>query len=132
MLDSFDKKEIQYFEKDMVSFTALLFLKQNRKKYIISSEKQSQVMFWCLTMILLQFLLVVLLLQNIYKGIVEFFDKESYSSIWRLYSCKFVVNIILHLNISPYFKNGLSLMKFISNHPKLFDHPTIVYCIAFC
>ena len=41
MLPSFDKKEIQYFEEDLVSYTALLFLKKNRKKYLISSEKQS-------------------------------------------------------------------------------------------
>ena len=38
--------------------------------------------------------------------------------------------IVMHLYITPWFTNGFSIMKFVSNHPKLFDFPIVVFFLG--
>ena len=74
-----------------------------------------------------------MLIALLYDVMVDDFDTffNSNSTIWRLYVSKFIINIVLHLSLTPYFVSSLDLMKFVTNHPKQFDQAPIVFFIGF-
>ena len=114
----------------MIGFTTLVFMKQNRRKFLISSEKQSQIMFWAIIMILLQIILSGFLIDNSIDGLRKFVLEEKYSTKFRVFSCKFVCVIVMHIYLTPFFTNGFSIMKYVHNHPKNFDFPIVVYFLG--
>lgn len=139
---SFDKKETQHFEANLISYTALCLLKSNRKKYLISSEKQATLSFWAFSILFIQLILILIMSQDSLCGLYSFFALESlkfdfcvndvinpkpHTTTFRLFAVKILVNLMLHLDLVRHFIQGLSLMKYVCNHPDKFDQPEIVF-----
>ena len=36
----------------------------------------------------------------------------------------------MHIYLTPFFTNGFAIMKYVSNHPKFFDFPIVVYSLG--
>ena len=72
-------------------------------------------------MLMLVFQLALIL--AIKNEILEnFFDYKIPTDMpFRLFISKFVVTIAVHLNIYPVLSQGFEIMRFVNNHPNLFD-----------
>ena len=110
----------------------MCFLKVNKRKFMLNSQKQGELLKTCIMMMFMQAALVIIMIRSIYCDwlalLPNFGEGENG---FELFMAKFFTTTTVHLMTYRYFKNGLSLMKYINNHHEAFDHSQICFILAF-
>ena len=52
------------------------------------------------------------------------------SPVFRRYILQYIVAFAVHLMIIPMFANGFNIIKYVTNHPKLFDSAIVAYLLG--
>lgn len=125
----FENKEKMYLSHDLIGFTVLCLLKQNRRKYQLSMEKQSQIVFTALVVMVVQSCLIYALGFQIVSEVHNFIPKDDQT--FQLFLAKFMTTTALHINIYPEFASGMQIMKYVNNHPFNFDRPRLAFVLGF-
>ena len=91
-------------------------------------EKQSQIVFTAMMVMMVQALLVIALCLQIYSEVGNFIPADDQT--FQLFLAKFLTTCALHLNIYPEFSSGMGIMKYVNNHPHLFDMDMLAYSLG--
>jgi len=79
-------------------------------------------------MIFLQSCLVVAIATEILNNLSNYAVPQNLQ--YNLFLSKFVVTIAVHLNIYPVLNCGFRIMKFVNNHPHLFDQDLLCFLLG--
>ena len=108
IVGDFENKVSAYFLQDLVSYTVLSFLKVNKRKFMLNSQKQGELLKTCIMMMFMQAALVVIMVRSIYCDwlalLPNFGEGENG---FELFMAKFFTTTTVHLMTYRYFKNGL-------------------------
>jgi hypothetical protein len=107
------QKDLCEIGESFLAFTVLALLKVNSNKYLIPPEKQSQ-MLWSTIMILMvtSSMLYCMIFEITLPG-NEFTSEMSHS--FTLFFVKFPCALALHIILYPEVARGMMIMKFANN-----------------
>ena len=123
-----NNKEKMFFSEDLIGFTILCLLKQNRRKFQLTMEKQSQIVFTAMMVMIVQGLLVYALFLQILSEVNNFIPADDQT--FQLFLAKFLTTIALHLSIYSEYSSGMNIMKFVNNHPHSFDMDKLAFALG--
>lgn len=118
MKKAIDKEHVE-FEEDYIALTILCYLKDNMQKFGITPSKQSQQLSNCAIIITCQIMMLLCMSADIILDPNGHFNLSFTRNIWVTW-VKFPCSVGLHLFLFPEVKKGMNIMKFSSNHGKMF------------
>ena len=136
LISQVEQKEFLFLQRNMVSFTVLIFYTENRKKFQLTQEKQGHILFTTLTIFccsaLLTWAMYGYLIDQLWTHLYhDFFNGDDLRKTIGLFVSKFLICAGIHVYIHPQWLVGLDSMKFIANHTEDFDFPVVAYMVPF-
>lgn len=120
----------RYFEYDLISYCTLVFYKPNRRKFCLTQRKQASVLQMTLLMLIFQAMLIYCLIKYINEEVIDLYIQSIKDQDFLLFLTKWICTVAMHLEICTYFVGGMTIMKFVTNHPEEFDQPEVSYLLG--
>ena len=88
------------------------------KDFNLDDEETSEIFLGAFIVFIVQVIVLYLILDNMMGEDFKIVPATSFKIIVP----RFISSLMMHINVEPYIRNGLNLMKYATNHPYNFKY----------
>ena len=116
--EKLSQKDLNEIGESFLAFTVLALLKSNTEKYLIPPEKQSQMLFSTMLILIVTTSMLWCMIFEIFRDGSEFDTHMTHS--FALFFVKYPCALALHIILYPEVSRGMMIMKYANNQPESF------------